>query len=450
MRKVKSGISLTEGDISKHVLRLALPIVASLYLQSAFLIVDLYWVSKLGKQAAAAVASGSFIVWMVEALTGMIGIGAMAIIARSIGAGDREAAAVVSRQSLVLGVIFSVFTTIIGISASPAILRFMGNEPEVVRMGESFLQIIFSGIFTVYIFFILTNIYKGSGDTLTPMIFLIVSVSINMLLDPLLIFGISIFPEMGIQGAGVATVLSTGIGSVIAILKMPRGFLPGKLIDLKPDFLVFARILRVGAPYALAGLLFCIVYIILSKITTLFGTEAMAALGIGHKVESLSYYACLGFGAAAAALVGQNLGAGKPARAARSAWTSVLMISVINALLGLLFFIFSDRIIMLFIDDPLVIGRGGAYLRIIALSELFMGLEIVLEGAFSGAGNTVPPMVISILFSVARIPLAQLLSLHFGLGVNGVWWAISITTIIKGALMALWFYRGKWKGKKIA
>jgi len=206
---------------------------------------------------------------------------------------------------------------------------------------------------------------------------------------------------------------------------------------------------RIGLPTSISGITFCIVYVFINKITALFGTESIAALGIGNRLESVSYLTCFGFSIAAATLVGQNLGAKKPERAAQSAWKTVWMVTGITGFISFVFLSFPETISSFFISDPKVIHISIDYLRILALSQIFMGLEIVLEGAFSGAGNTVPPMAVSVPGSLARIPLAYLIAISWGAGVNGIWWAITLTTIIKGIVLTFWFRKGKWKKKSI-
>jgi putative MATE family efflux protein len=209
------------------------------------------------------------------------------------------------------------------------------------------------------------------------------------------------------------------------------------------------RILRIGIPASSAWILFSVVYLFLNKIVALFGTEAIAALGIGNRMESLSFHACMGFSIAASTLVGQNLGAQKPERSAQAAWQSAGIAVLITGLVGVMFFAFPKYIASFFISDPRVIGITIWYLKIVALSQIFMALEIVLEGAFAGAGNTIPPMTVSIAGSLARIPLAYLMAVHWGMGIIGVWWAITSTSIVKGIVLTYWFSRGRWKTQKI-
>jgi putative MATE family efflux protein len=328
----------------------------------------------------------------------------------------------------------------------------MGTEPEVTRLGVDFVRIVFAG--TTFLFLIETfgACFRGSGDTKTPMKVLLISLGLHIVLDPLLIFGIGPFPRLETNGAALATIVSEGVAVSIYVFLIIRGKLRFRL-SLLPrfnlDLSVVKKILRIGLPLSASGIIFILVYILLNKVTATFGTEAIAALGIGNRMESLSFLTCFGFSQAAAALVGQNLGAEKPERAERCAWKTVQIVVLITGFISVMFFLFPRRISSFFISDPKVVTIAIDYLRILALSQVFMALEIVLEGSFSGAGNTVPPMTVSIPGSVLRVPLAYLIAIFWGVGVNGIWWAITLTSIAKGTTLAFWFKQGNWKTKKV-
>jgi putative MATE family efflux protein len=281
---------------------------------------------------------------------------------------------------------------------------------------------------------------------------LLVGLGLHIILDPLLIFGIGPFPRMGTNGAALATVLSQGMAATIYVLLIIRGKLKFGL-SLFPkfnlDLSTVQKIIKIGLPLSASGIVFIVVYILLNKVTATFGTEAIAALGIGNRMESLSFLTCFGFSQAAAALVGQNLGAKKPERAEKCAWRTVHIVVLITGFISVMFVLFPRWISSFFISDPKVVTIAIDYLRILALSQVFMALEIVLEGSFSGAGNTIPPMTVSIPGSVLRVPLAYLIAISWGVGVNGIWWAITLTTIAKGTTLAFWFKQGNWKTKKV-
>jgi Na+-driven multidrug efflux pump len=468
---------IVEGSLRRAILSLAGPAVGSMLLQATFNIVDMIWVGRLGPSALAALSTGGFLIWSIFAIAHMISVGINSMTARYVGAKLYEEAKYVAGEGLILSTVLSLLVMILGLGGSEKVFGIMETAPDVTELGLSYLRIIFYGIPTIFLFFGMNAVYRGFGDTRTPLLILLVSVVSNMILDPILIFGLGPFPRMGIEGAALATVICRGFGLVLGIgllikrklisIRLPKKItrarretaaiksreedagivleLGGGIFDPK----LFWRIIVIGAPTSISGFLFCVVYILLTRITTDFGTEPVAALGIGHKAESVSYMSSVGFAMAAATIVGQNLGAGKPDRAAKGAWISILYLSNITLFCGLMFALIPATIVSIFNNDPLVLEAGSNYLLILSISQLFMGAEIVMEGAFSGAGNTVPPMLIATPLSVARIPAAYWLSYGMGLGVAGVWWSISLTSILKGILITLWFLRGKWKTKTI-
>jgi putative MATE family efflux protein len=459
--KEQKGLDLTEGPITQTIFRLAWPVIISMLVETARGMANMFWVGKLGAVDLAAVVSATFLVWFIYVLSDVISVGTVALVARYVGAKEEVKASYVARQAYLFAIISSLFLAILMILVGGKYaFDLMGTEPEVTRLGLNFLRIVFAG--TTFLFLIETfgACFRGSGDTKTPMKVLLTSLSLNIALDPLLIFGIGPFPRMGTSGAALATFISQGTAAVIYGFLITRGRLRFKF-SLLPrfnsegsrfagfDFSVVQKILKIGLPLSASGILFIVVYIFLNKITATFGTEAIAALGIGNRMESISFLTCFGFSQAASALVGQNLGAKKPERAEKCAWRTVHIVVLITGFVSVMFLVFPKWIASFFISDPKVVGIAIDYLRILALSQVFMALEIVLEGSFSGAGNTIPPMTVSIPGSIARIPLAYLIAIFWGVGVDGVWWAITLTSIAKGTTLAFWFNQGKWKTKKV-
>ncbi len=468
---------IVSGSLRRAIFSLAAPAVGSMLLQAAFNIVDMIWVGRLGPSALAALSTGGFLIWSVFAITHMVAVGINSMTAWYVGAGLYRQASYVAGEGLVLGMLGSVVVAILGLAGSAWVFTVMETAPDVTFLGLSYLRIIYYGLPTIFLFFAMNAIYRGFGDTRTPMLILVGSVVCNLLLDPVMIFGAGPVPEMGIEGAALSTVICRGLGLLVGIgilvrrkmvsLQIPAdperpvdegslveaaGREAGISIELRGGTInpaLLWRMMTIGAPTSISGLLFCAVYILLTRITTDFGTEAVAALGIGHKAESISYMSAVGFAMASATIVGQNLGAGRPGRAEKGAWMSFLYLSVITGLCGLVFAFLPGAIVRVFNDNPIVMSTGRDYLMILSFSQLFMGLEIIMEGAFSGAGDTVPPMMIATPLSVARIPIAYYLSFDLAMGISGVWWSISLTSILKGILMGLWFMRGRWKRKVI-
>jgi len=445
-------MDLTSGPITKSIFYLAGPVVATMFLETAFSIADIFWVGKLGAVSLAAVISSAIVIWIIYSLVGSVSVGVTALVARFIGAKQMEQAAFSARQAYLFSIFFAVCLTVPGVLFTKWAFVLMGTAPEVTHLGIQYLRIIFGGAITFFLIDIFSSFFRASGDTKTPMLVIGGSLALNIILDPFLIFGWGPFPRLETTGAAIASVFSQLVGSLLFLFLVMRKKLSFRF-SLWPkwdlDFSMVWRILRIGIPASSAWILFSVVYLFINKIVALFGTEAIAALGIGNRMESVSFLTCMGFSVAASTLVGQNLGAGKPERSARAAWETAVISVLITGFVGAMFLIFPRQITSFFISDPNVVNIGIGYLRILALSQMFMALEIAFEGAFGGAGNTVPPMVVSIAGSAARIPLAYLLAVHWGMGINGVWWAITSTSIVKGIIATYWFSRGRWKSQRV-
>jgi len=267
-----------------------------------------------------------------------------------------------------------------------------------------------------------------------------------------LIFGWGPFPRMGVEGAALATVITNAFAVVGFVYYLIRGklTLTLKMLDmLKFDFVLFWQMTKIGLPISLNGILFSVVYVFMNKITASYGTEAIAALGVGNRSEAISCLICFGISVAVATMVGQNLGAGKPDRAEKSVYIALLISIVITGVISILFLAIPGLITRAFISNELVVEYSSDYLRILALSQVFMALLIVLEGAFSGAGDTMPPMLIGIPAAILRLPIAYVLCFMLNVGVNGVWWAITTTTILSAVVLLFWFRKGRWKLREI-
>jgi putative MATE family efflux protein len=437
---VQAHSPLVERPIGPAVLSLAGPTIASLFLQAAFSIVNMAWVGRLGAAPLAAINVSAFIVWTVDSLAALCLVGTNALVARDVGAGRPGEARETAGRAVGLALLVSAATTALGLASLGPVFAFMGTEADVTALGREYMTIIFAGVFTVFLNATVEATFRANGDTRTPMKLLTASFVANMILDPFLIYGLGPFPRMGVAGAAVATVACRTAAAAVGLTLLYRRRLarPGAALGLRA---VQWHIARIGAPIAISQVSFCLVYMALTRVIAQFGTPAVAAVGIGHKTESLSYFVAVGFGYAAATMMGQNLGAQRPERATRAAWTASFYATGAAAAVTAAMLVAPDRIAYAFIDDPLVVDVAAEYLRIVAVSQIFMVYEIVLEGAFGGAGNTLPPLIVAGPLSVARVPAAYFLAVTLGMGVAGVWWAISLSTVFKGLLMAVWFAR---------
>lgn len=436
---------LVSDSLRATIARVALPAVASSLLMTLFSSVDAFWVgTKIGAAGLAAVSTSLFWIWMIISLAEMIGVGLTAVAARRHGERRPLEAARLAGDSLVFSVVLGAVVGILGALNLNALFALMGTPDDVTALGSAYLKTYLIGTPLIYGFFAMDAAFRASGDTRTPFVLLLTSVAITLVLDPVLILGVGPFPRLGIAGAAIATIATRGAAFIMGIsIAARRGLLHLGRIQLAS----LTAVCRVGLPTALTGVTFSLIYVVLTRTTTRFGTPALAALGIGHRVESWLFMIGVGFGAATAAIVGQNLGAGRPERAERAGWMATGYCTVLGVVACALELGFPGQFASLFTTDLAVIAEAVKYLRIAAISQLAVCAEIVLEGALGGAGDTVPPMLTSTVLTASRIPLAAWAANRWGS--SGIWWVISLTAIGRGLAMAgLWRW-GRWKRRSL-
>ncbi len=449
---MKQADQVTSGPLVHTVIWLAVPVVVGMLLEFAMHVVNLYWVGRLGAAAQDAVTSSMVIIWTIFATTSTITIGVRALVSRYVGSGETPQAAGYIRQALWFALGLATLVAIPGFIFARDLLALMGAGKESLEMAVPYMHIFFVSAYVFMIYDTIYSAFSASGDTRTPLWIGGIAIGLNMILDPLLIFGIGPFPKLGVPGASLATGISITVALSVFLWRLHSGKL-GYPVDgifrSKVNFTDILRIGRIGLPMASQQLVFVGVYWFLIDIVHRFGPSAGAAMGIGNRMEALSYLTCQGFSIAAATMVGQNLGAGNPDRAAKGAWVAAALAIGVTAINSILLLLFNQPLAAIFSPDAAVQQIAQDYMIILALSQFTMAIEIVIEGAFSGAGDTIPPMLVLLPGAIARIPLAYYLAFDCGLGVNGVWWTLTITTTIKAACIALWFRRGKWKLKKV-
>jgi putative MATE family efflux protein len=304
----------------------------------------------------------------------------------------------------------------------------------------------------LYVGLVAETVWRACGDSRTPMLVVATGTLLNVALDPFLILGIGPFPAWGVRGAAIATVIS----EIVVVLLYGALAIRGRWPLARPragrdllDRARVARIVRIGMPHAAIGVLYSVVYLFLARVTGGFGAPALAALGIVNRLESLDYLTATAMGMGVATLVGQNLGAGRPERAERAAHLGARFVTLTTGLVTIVYLALAEPIVRIFTTDPASVAEAARFLRIVAISQVFMGWEITYDHAFTGAGDTLPPMIVSVGVSVLRLPLAWGLAVPLGLGPDGVWWTISLTGILRGLVMPAWFLRGRWKTKDV-
>src|SRR5213079_335461 len=436
---------LTVGPLRPVILQLAAPAVAMMACHFCFNLIDSIWVGRLiGPAALAAVSTAGFYVWVLLSLGEMVEVGLIAVAARRHGEGDPERAARAAAGAVGFALLAGTVVSLAGLALTDWLFRMMTVPPEVARLGHAYLSTWLLGGPLVFGFFAIEATFRAAGDTRTPFLMLAGSVGVSIALDPLLIAGVGPFPRLGVEGAALASVMVRGGGFLLGLVIALRR---GLVRVAAPDWRAIPTIIRVGAPLSLAGVLLSIIYMWLTRFTSRFGTPALAALGVGHKMEGLGFIAISGFALSASALVGQNLGAGQEARARDAVRLTVAYCLVVTVTTAIAFLLIPSRLVALFTRDPLVIADGVSYLRVIAFAQIGQSFELILEGALAGAGYTFWPQVVSTSVTAMRIPLAAWWSRAFGL--LGIWLALSVTAISRGIAMILFWKGGRWRTVRV-
>ena len=449
---MKKRHDYTRGNINLNLMLLALPMTIEMIMQSAFNIIDIYFVGKLGPEAISAVTMGGIFIMLIFSLSQGIAIGAGAIVARRIGEHKIKRANDTVLQALLIGGTVSLFIGMLGALYAPSLLRLIGGSEQAVHIGSGYLRISFIGSFTIIYLFVINAIFRGAGEAKAAMYLLGFANICNIILDPLLIFGIGFFPRLGVDGAAYATVISRFLAILIQVLLLLRG----KLIvglhrdHLSPDLEIIRAIVKIAIPGRMVLFLRTFSMLVLARIVNIYGDLAMAAYGIGMRIFHLVLFPGFGLGNAAAALVGQNLGAKNFKRAELSAWLAAGYNSLIMGFASLVFYFFARPIVALFTDNAIVADTGVNLVRMLSHCYVFLGMGLVMGRSFMGAGDAVSPMVINF-FSlwVFQLPAAYLLANYTGLKENGIWLALTLTTILNAIAFCVWFKIGRWKKKKV-
>jgi putative MATE family efflux protein len=437
---------LVADPLPRTIARVALPAVASSLLMTLFFSVDTFWIgTRVGATGLAAASTAVFWIWLLVSIAEMVSIGLTAVASRRYGEGRGHEAARIAGDALVFALVLGALVGAIGLALLPHLFAVMHTPPDVSALGTRYLGTYFLGAPLIFGFFAVDAAFRAAGDTRTSFILLSASVAVTLVLDPILIVGWGRIPALGVSGAAIATICTRGVAFALGLTIVGRR---GVLKIGRPDWRTLATITRVGLPTAVTGVVFSLIYVLVTRTATQFGTPALAALGIGHRVESWLFMVGVGFGAATAAIVGQNLGAGRTDRAERAGWISVGFCTMFGVVACAVELAMPERFAAIFTHDPAVIAEGARYLRIAAVSQLGICAEVVLEGALGGAGYTLAPMLTSTAITASRIPIAAWAASQFG--TRGLWWTISLTALGRAVgMMAIW-RAGRWKRTSIA
>ena len=443
----------TQGPILPALIILAIPMILEMSMEALFAIVDTFFVARLGAASVAVVGLTESILALIYAVAIGLSIGATATVARRVGEKDPDGAARTATHAVYLGVIVSVVMGAAGVIFAPNILGLLRAEPDVIALGTPFMRIMMGTNIVIVFLFLLNGIFRGAGDAAIAFRVLLIANGLNIFFCPMFIFGIGPFPELGVTGAAIATVCGRGAGVIYAawaLFGRENGRLHVSREHWKFDPKLLTSLMRLSSTAVLQFLIATASWSGLVTILAGFGTVALAGYQIGLRVILFVLLPAVGLANAAATLVGQNLGAGQPERAEKSVWLAGVINAVLLGLAGLFFVIFPDLVIGIFTDDPSVAAYGRDCLRIVGYGYAFYGLGMVMETAFNGAGDTWTPTYLNfIVFWLFEIPLAYVLANHYGMGPQGVFWAVTLAFSLLAVSSALIFKRGKWKLKTV-
>ncbi len=429
-------VDLLNGHIFTSLTGLAFPIMITALVQMAYNLTDMAWIGLVGSPAVAAVGAGGMYVWLSQGVVALAKMGGQVKVAHSLGKGDKEEAAVYASGAIQLGLLFALLYGAVSFFGAKPLIGFFGlNDISVVNNAQVYLKITCGFIIFSYMNVIITGIMTAMGDSRTPLLANFIGLVLNMVLDPLLIFGLGPIKGYGVAGAAVATVMAQAVVTIVFVIIIKKDrMLFGKVkVFHKVSWDHMKVMIQIGFPASVQNLIYTSISMVLTRFVTGFGDTAVAVLRVGGQIESISWMTADGFGAAINSFVGQNYGAGQYGRVKKGYFTATGVMFFWGLLCTLLLISFPEQIFGLFIHEAEVIPMGVRYLVILGLCQMFMCIELTTIGALSGLGKTLLCSVISVIFTSARIPLAMILS-GTALGLDGIWWAFTISSIMKGIL----------------
>jgi putative MATE family efflux protein len=457
IREVKEAVSgteqdFTEGKLSRAILLLSIPAVLEMVMESVFVIVDIYFVSRLGADAVATVGLTESLITIIYAIAIGLGTATTSLVSRRIGEKNPDSASRSAFQAIITGLIVSLLIGIPGAFYAERLLGMMGASPSIVEYMSGYTRIMLGGNVVIMMLFIINAIFRSAGDAAVAMKVLWIGNIINIILDPCLIFGLGPFPQMGVTGAAVATTIGRGTAVLVQFYLL---FFGKKRIKLSVrhialDIGIMLKLLKLSFGSIGQNLIGTTSWIALVRIISIFGSEVVAGYTIAIRIIGFVLLPSWGISNAASTLVGQNLGAKKPDRAERAVWVTGWVNMILLGTIGIVLVIFPEPFIRLFIESENVIRSGILGLRIISIGFIAYGLGMVLVNSFNGAGDTSTPLKINIFaFWCVEIPLAWLLAIEAGLNEEGVFIAIVVAESLMTFIAWLVFRRGKWKLKMV-
>lgn len=425
------------------MVKLALPIMANSFIQMAYNFMDMIWLGRVGTKAVASAGTAGFFTWIGAALLLIPKIAAEVGVAQSYGKGNKDEMKNYIIHTLQLVIVMAVIYSLVLIFFRHNLIGFFGiDDKQVVNMAVDYLLIVSFGMICFFINPVFAGIFNGLGNSFTPFIINSIGLVLNIVLDPIMIFGLGPFPKMGIKGAALATIIAQISATLIFIIVCNKKLTIFENVNMFkiPNIKFIGHIIKLGLPVSLQEFFFSTIALLIAKILAKWGPIPIAVQNIGSQIEAISWMTAGGFSTALSAFIGQNYGAKKYDRISEGYKKSILLVGIIGIGATCLLIFFGEPIFRLFIpNDEEAIVEGAIYLKILGVSQFFMCIEIATAGAFYGLGKTIPPAIVGILFNVLRIPGSIILSKYTSLGLKGVWWSVSLSSILKGIVLITWF-----------
>ena len=444
--------NFTSGSIRKAVFMLSVPMILEMLMESIFALVDIIYVSQVSTNAVATIGLTESVLTLVYAVAIGLSMAATAVVARRVGEEDIKGANQAAVQVIFLGVAVSIIVSIIGIFYAKDILRLMGGEPDLIAEGYGYTQILLGGNITIMLLFLINAIFRGAGDASIAMWTLVVSNGLNIILDPIFIFGFGPVPAYGVEGAAIATTIGRGSAVLFQLGILFYGW--GKIKIALKDLVFQAAVMLNLIKVSLGGIGQFIIgtssWVFLMRIMAEFGSEVLAGYTIAIRVMMFTFMPSWGMSNAAATLVGQNLGAKKPDRAEKSVWITGKYNAIFMVIVSVIYLVFARQILSWFSPESEVIKSGALALQVIAAGYVFYAYGMVVIQAFNGSGDTKTPTWMNfVAFWLFQIPFAYLVAIEFKVGVLGVFLAIVLAEALLAVLGIIWFRKGKWKDVKV-
>lgn len=434
---MEKHVDLLKGPVLSSLTKLAIPIMATSLIQMAYNLTDMIWIGRIGSDAVAAVGAAGMYMWLSNGLAALAKMGGQVNAGYALGSNRRQEASIYASNALQLTIFLGlVYGLVCALFNAPLIDFFKLNSPHVIRDARIYLIITCGFVIFSFLNQTFTGLFTAIGNSKAAFLATTTGLLVNIILDPVLIFGIGPFPRLDVAGAAIATVLAQAIVTLMFILFALRDSVIFQDIHIlqKPGAEYIRSIIRIGLPTSIQNMLFTGISMILARFVAGYGDAAVAVQKVGSQIESISWMTADGFAAAVNSFIAQNHGAGNKARIRKGYRCAMGIVLIWGVICTLLLILCPVPIFRIFITEPEILPMGIDYLMILGVSQLFMSVEITTAGAFSGYGRTIPPSVNSIVFTALRIPLALIL-IRTALGLNGIWWSITISSILKGVVI---------------